>query len=271
MNINKPEYSSCDIYFDPKDNSLKNLKAEIIAVLKQDKWEASIPEKTYSLQIQKELKKFFEGTTPLDPEELVTELKKIFAKVKKKKISDNEWMNGGCIALEVESEEIKEVQNLITSFLTKLNLDSKKIENPHISTAYLQGYNKFSELSDMIKNLANYKYNFTILDLEILHGATTNEEYLVLSLKPPSNFNKALKLIENSSDTIKFPNGFKSHLSLLLIPSNSLTSNKKNELLKLMQDNKELIFKKIKIKPKAISLFNGAKLLELRSKLKEIT
>lgn len=270
MDIRQPEYSSCDIYYDADSKSLKNLKQEVIATFSDQGWVATVPTKTYSVQLQKAMKDYFNNLKEPDVAEVVTNLKKIFAKVKKQKIKDNEWLNGGCIALELNIKDVQEVQSLLAEWLTEASITFNKIENPHISTAYLQGYNKFSELSDVIKNLSNYTYNFSINKLEILHGATTNEEYVVLTLGAPSNFQKALKLIEQNSETIKFPGGFKSHCSLFCISQLELTEQKRLKFLEIVQSRQDQLFKKVKINPQAISLFNNSKLLELRNRLKQI-
>jgi hypothetical protein len=261
----------CDLYFDKKENVIKNSKEDIIATLESYGWKLDSKqiERTYSKEYQKGIISVFLKHNKDNPIELLIKINKKFSQIKLQKIDDDELIKNAAITLDLNQEEIQKIQNKLDLFLKNFKLNIKKINNPHVSTAYLQGYNSFAELADTIKTISNYSYEFEVIGVEILSGATTDKDYLVLKLNAPISFYKALQLIENKSETKTFIGGFKIHLSLFEIEK-GLSQEQKDYIKEKILNDHLLFHNKIFINPHAISVFNESKLLELRQKLKNI-
>lgn len=263
--------SISDIYYDKESNTVKNHKHEVIAYFDEGVC-YTLDDKlsqTYCQDIYKVIKSTLDESK-IPPQGLVNALKKAVAKANREKLSNKALaLKDAAIALDLNPADLSPIQNKLLKIFKKNNIKYSRIKNPHVSTAYLLGYNKFADLAELIDTISNYTYEFKVIGLEVLPGATTNNDYLVLQLQAPNNFYKALNHIEEESDTLKFPGGFKTHISLYSIPKNSLTEQAIKDLHDLITDNDFTLNHQIIIKPQSISVFNNSRLLELRQKLRQ--
>lgn len=270
MDTNCPEYSLCDIYYHEETKTLRNHKEEVLAFFHEGSWHEKLDKvkKTYSPDFIEAISQALKDHAQESGEEIVLILKREFSEIKQQKIEEDELLKDAAIALDLNPKDLTKLQNKLMQIFSDLELEAQKINNPHVSTAYLMGYNRYSELAETLKTLANFSYEFKVSGFEILKGATTNRDYFVLKLNPPQNFFKALEQIEKNKETIKFPGGFKTHISLFSFEKNSLTPEKEKSLQELLKNKRLKINHQISIKPQSVSLFNNSRLLELRQRLK---
>lgn len=131
------------------------------------------------------------------------------------------------------------------------------------------GNNRYVDLAGLVKTISNYAFEFKVTGLELLAGNTTNKDYLVLKVEAPDNFYKALNHIERESETLKFPGGFKTHISLYAVAKNTLTPEAIHELEEVITGNNLTLNHQITLSPQAVSVFNNSRLLELRQRLRQ--
>lgn len=262
----------CDIYFDAPSETFRNEREEVVAFRRNDHWEvtaAGCVESTYCSEYQLAIREIIEKNPKASGEKIVIELNKRFSEVKQLKIEDDELLTNAAIALDLNPRDLTSLQNKISAALKQNNIKCFKIKNPHVSTAYLLGTHKYSDLSQTLKMLSKFSYEFKVTGVEILSGATTKNDYLVLKLSAPESFYKALNFIEKHSETIKFPGGFQTHISLFSIPQNQLTEEIKEKIKQVIASKNIKIDHEIKIRPHSVSLFNNSRLLELRQRLRQ--
>lgn len=261
--------STCDIYYHEESNTVKNHKHEVIVYFDEtwtvlDEHLAS----TYCSEISQAIKDTFTGSKE-EVENLIIIAKKRISSIKKQKMNKDGLIKDAAIALDLSPESLLPIQNKISKFFKNKNINYERIKNPHVSTAYLLGYNRYSDLAGLVKTIANYNFEFKVIGLELLSGTTTNKDYLVLKVEAPQSFYKALDHIEQESDTLKFPGGFKTHISLYSMPKGELTAEALNELRKIVEEKNFTLNHQITLKPEAVSVFNNSRLLELRQKLRQ--
>lgn len=263
--------SLSDIYFDEDAQTIKNHKQEVVAYWDGTIWHAKECElnDTYCKEVAVLIQNHLEGATLEEPQKLIIKIKRAISENNHKKEAQNSLIKDAAIALDIHPEDLKLVQNRLAKIFKEHHIDYERIKHLHVSTSYLMGYNRFKDLAELIDTLSNYTYEFKISSLEVLKGATTKKDYVVLKLTAPVNFYKALTLIEDESETIKFPGGFKPHISLYSVPQGQLTPEIVNELTAAINAGDYSLNHQISIKPQSVSVFNNSRLLELRQKLRQ--
>lgn len=264
------EQGSCDIFYHKESKTLRNSKNEVVAYEDEGQW---IPVQenfceTYSRDLQKVLVITISNFKEVDAEDLIMLLQKRFAEVKKIRLQKNDILSNVSISLDVDKENILYLQHRLGPILSKQGIKFNKIKNPHVSTAYLVGEYDYPYLVETMKMLSNFQFNFKAVGIEILHGVTTNKDYVVLRLNPDDNFLKALNYIEKESDIVKFTGGFKTHLSLFSVNKGIITEETIVKVEESLEENNLSLLHTMSIKPQSISLFNGDRLLELRQKIR---
>lgn len=263
--------SLSDIYYDEDGHTIKNHKQEVIAYWDGQSWRTKEEEltQTYCQEVAQLIQSHLDGTTIDEPQNLIIKIKRAISENNQKKTMVNPLVKDAAIALDVNPEDLKVVQNKISKIFKEKNIDYERIKHLHVSTSYLMGYNRFKDLSELIDTLSNYTYEFKISSLEVLAGATTKKDYVVLKLTAPENFYKALSMIEEESDTLKFPGGFKPHISLYSVPQGQLTPEVIEQLSAAVIAGDYALKHQLSIKPQSVSVFNNSRLLELRQKLRQ--
>ena len=260
--------SISDLYYHEESKTVKNHKHEVIVYF-DDHWNVLEEHlaKTYCKEVSDAIKATFSGSSD-DVENLIIVAKKRISKIKKQKMQNDGLLKDAAIALDLSPDCLNPIQSKISKFFKSHNIHYERIKNPHVSTAYLLGYNRYSDLAELVKTIANYNFDFKVIGLELLAGTTTNKDYLVLKVEAPESFYKALHYIEQESDTMKFPGGFKTHISLYSVHKGSINSSILIELKAMIEEQKFTLNHQITLKPEAVSVFNNSRLLELRQKLK---
>ena len=264
------DQGGCDIFFHEESNTLRNSKNEVVAYEDDGQW---IPVQenfceTYAKDLQNVLMVVISNYKQKDPEDLILDLQKKFSEVKKKRILKQDCLSNVSISLDINKENIIYLQNRLGQVLSKLKIRYNKVKNPHVSTAYLLGEYDYQYLVETIRILSNFQFNFKAVGIEILPGATTNKDYIVLRLAPDENFVKALNYIEKESDIVKFSGGFKTHLSLFSVAKGLLTPEAIHNVEKMLETQNLSLLHTMNITPQSISLFNCDRLLELRQKIR---
>lgn len=263
--------SSCDIFFDEESRTLRNSKDEVLAYFKDGAW-VPLQENfcgTYSRPLQMAiLTTLVSYKNGLEVEDLLLKLQQKFSEVKKQNLARGKVLEDVSIALDVSAEEVDKIQSKLARLLSKEKITYQRIKNPHVSTAYLIGQYDYSYLVDTLKLLSNFEFKFKASKIEILKGATTKKDYIVLLLEPDEYFLKAVGIIEKESDIIKFSGGFKTHVSLFCVNQGSLKLEELEGINSLILGKSMELTHLLQIKPKAISLFNKDRLLELRQKIR---
>lgn len=261
--------SLSDIYYHEESNTIKNHKHEVIVYF-DDHWNVLTDNlnDTYCKEIVEAIVKTFQGSKE-SAEDLILLSKKRISKIKKEKIQSTEQLKDAAIALDLNPENLKPIHMKISKFLKDKKINYEKINNPHVSTAYLLGHNKFSDLANLVKTISHYDFEFKVTGIDVLSGCTTNKDYLVLKVEAPESFYKALQAIEEESDIMKFPGGFKTHISLYSIEKGMLKQEDVVELKNKIEKQQFTLNHQISLKPNAVSVFNNSKLLELRQKIKQ--
>lgn len=262
--------SISDLFYDEVSHTVKNHKNEVIAYWHENAWHCREDQltSTYCSEIAQVIKKTLREVNH-DPQSLIIKLKRAVSQVTKSRTVRNALVKDGAIALDLNPEDLEPVQVKLTKIFKKYKVEYSRIKNLHVSTAYLLGYNRFSDLAQLIDLISNYIFEFKITGMEVLNGATTGKDYVVLNLTAPDNFYKALKIIETESDILQFPGGFKTHISLYSVTKGSLTPAIVQELNELLVNSAFKLAHQITIKPQSISVFNDDRLLELRQKLRQ--
>ena len=262
---------SCDILFHQDSSTLRNERGEVVAYFSEGEW-VPLQENfcsTYCKDLQFAILTTiasYKGGLDISP--LLRDLQKRFTEIKKNKVKTKSILKDVSIALDVSNEEVLAIQSKIGRILSNQKMKYQKIKNPHVSTAYLIGEYDYEYLVTTLKLLSNLEFKFKASKIEVLEGATTKRDYVVLLLEPDESFLKAIKIIEQESDIIKFAEGFKTHISLFSVETKSLSHEKIISMNDVLMGKDIELTHVMNIKPKAISLFNKDRLLELRQKLR---
>jgi len=256
-----------DIIYDVESNTFKNHKNEVIAQF-YDKWipNEDLLKKTYCKEISSLIKDILMHSDS-EPSELVIIIKKEISKIKKDK--KDILLKDAAIVLDLDEESLVNIKKEIAHILLKYKVVFEELKKLHVSTAYLVGFNKFSIVSDLVKKISHFSFDFKVTGVEFLEGSTTDKDYLVLKLDAPDNFYKALHEIEKEADVLKFPGGLKTHISLFSIPKKYISKELKDKIIEMIKANSFTLNHEIAIKPESVCVFNNSKLLELRKKIKE--
>jgi hypothetical protein len=262
--------SISDLYYDEESNTVKNHKNEVVAYFAEGLWHCKGEEleSTYCAEISHIIQSNLEGAGA-NPEDIIIKIKRAISQSNKNKLLKNPEVKDAAIALDLNPEDLNPIQIKMSKIFRKNKIKYSRIKNLHVSTAYLLGHNKLADLAELIDTISNYNYEFKVTGIEVLSGATTDKDYIVLKLSAPDNFYKALHKIEEESNVLKFPGGFKTHISLYSVLKNSLTPEVLKQLKNLFEKEIFTLNHSVTIKPQSVSLFNNSKLLELRQQLRQ--
>ena len=257
-----------DISYDDATKTFKNHKNEVIAHF-DSRWipEEDLIRKTYCKEISSLIRDVLVHNESEDPTELLIIIKKEIAKVKKDK--KDVLLKDAAIVLDLEEESLFNIKKEIANILLKYKVSFDEIKKLHVSTAYLVGFNKYSIVNDLIKKISHFSFDFKVTGVEFLEGATTDKDYLVLKLDAPDSFYKALHEIEKEANVLKFPGGFKTHISLFSIPKKYISKELKEKIIEIIKNNSFTLNHEISVKPESVCVFNNSKLLELRKKIRD--
>jgi hypothetical protein len=174
------------------------------------------------------------------------------------------------IAMEVNNQDIESEQDSLLNILSDLNIVFYKLLNPHISLSYLNSSIPISILEEEIINTSKKQWHFIIKAIKILPGLTTPRDYISFELTTPDDFTNFIDRIHHRAgcEKMKFPGGFKAHISLLSIDKGALSE----EIIANINHKIYSYTMKISpiIKPRYVTLFNKDKLTEIKKKFKNV-
>ncbi len=142
------------------------------------------------------------------------------------------------ISLEIDSRKLEPLRQHLLRRLQQSGVRAERPErNPHVSIGYTLGRETEARMQGLARAIAALGIELNVCHLEVLHGLATPFDYIVLKLEGGSGFQEALKCVEGSCETKKFPGGFKAHVTLLQIPKGmAAEKNDSDDLCRCMRD-----------------------------------
>ncbi len=130
---------------------------------------------------------------------------------------EKKWMDRTMLGYAVDFSNIRQISEIIRSFLDRNGVAYNQVMNPHITIAQIKGrYTK----DELVRRAHALPSNFSMSpkQLKLLWGMNVKKWFITIEYNKTSEYIKAFDIVEEVfPDVVKFPGGMKPHISLFYI------------------------------------------------------
>ena len=168
----------------------------------------------------------------------------------KKYLNEIKWMNKTMLGYKVYLNDVKQISDIIKSFLDRKKIIYNQTMSPHITIAQIKGtYPK----DKIVREMQILPSNFIMKPkkLKLLWGKNVKKWFITIEYTRSNEYKQAFKMVEDIfPDVVNFPGGMIPHVSLFSIEDKDFD-------LYIWNDIEQRNFSLPNIKLKEIQLFNN--------------
>ncbi len=128
------------------------------------------------------------------------------------------------ISVKIDDRGLEGLRDGLRSLFSEAGVECERASSAsHVSIAYGEGDVEIEALERVASEIASLPFSVHVAGFELLKGETTPFDYLVVVLEG-SSFGTAQSISSGVMKTRSFAGGFRSHVSLLKFPKNSLSA-----------------------------------------------